>query len=78
MRSTSEKRIRIAEEQLVQYLESLVTLFSAKVLVTNHHMSLHVMECLRMFGPVHGWWAFPFERYNGILARSNTNFKIGK
>jgi len=78
MRSTSEQRIQIVQEQLVQYLKSLVTLFSAKVLVTNHHMSLHVIDCLRTFGPVHGWWAFPFERYNGILARTNTNFKLGE
>ncbi|KAI0655866.1 hypothetical protein C8Q70DRAFT_883543, partial [Cubamyces menziesii] len=36
-------------------------------LVPNHHLSLHLVSCLLLFGPVHGWWAYPFERYNGLL-----------
>ncbi|PIL27816.1 hypothetical protein GSI_10970 [Ganoderma sinense ZZ0214-1] len=28
-----------------------------------------------LFGPVHGWWTFPFERFNGLLQRLNTNSK---
>jgi len=34
-------------------------------------------EYLRRFGPVHGWWTFPFERLIGMLERIPTNFKIG-
>jgi hypothetical protein len=47
-------------------------------LYPNHHLSLHLAECIRNFGPVHGWWAFPFERYNGIIQRYNTNNKMGE
>jgi hypothetical protein len=30
------------------------------------------------YGPVHGWWMFPFERVIGALQKTNTNYKIGK
>lgn len=78
MRSTSERHIQIIQHNLRQYLQSLVKLFSPHVLKVNHHLSLHLVECLHLFGPVHGWWAFPFERYNGMLARTNTNDKEGE
>ncbi|KAI0648765.1 hypothetical protein C8Q79DRAFT_905086, partial [Trametes meyenii] len=54
------------------YLRGLRSLFDHK-LVPNHHLSLHLRPLLELFGPVHGWWAFPFERYNGILQCMNTN-----
>ncbi|KAI0788085.1 hypothetical protein C8Q74DRAFT_1366864 [Fomes fomentarius] len=36
------------------------------------------MECLLAFGPVHGWWSFPFKWINGLLQRLNTNYKPGE
>lgn len=76
-RSTSEEHLKILEDNLQYYLKSLVELFSEDALYPNHHLSLHLPECIRNFGPVHGWWAFPFERYNGIIQRFNTNNKMG-
>lgn len=78
MRSTSEERVKIVEDHLQHYLTTLVLLFSEDNLVPNHHFSLHLVECIRAFGPVHGWWSFPFERYNGILQSQNTNNRLGK
>lgn len=77
-RSVSDRDIQIVEDQFNLYFTGLVDLFTAEVLHPNHHMSLHLSECLRNFGPVHGWWAFPFERYNGIIQRHNTNNRYGE
>jgi hypothetical protein len=77
MRATSEKHIQILEAHLTRYLETTVSLYSKSVICPNHHLSLHLPECIRNFGPVHGWWSFPFERYNGILQRINNNGKLG-
>lgn len=77
-RSTSEEHVRIIEEELQLYLRGLVELFGEGCLYPNHHFSLHLPQCLRLFGPVHGWWSFPFERYNGIIQRQNHNNKLGK
>ncbi|KAI0363952.1 hypothetical protein BV20DRAFT_1039670 [Pilatotrama ljubarskyi] len=57
------------------YLKGVQHLFDWHHLVPNHHLSLHLKECLELFGPVHAWWAFPFERYNGLLQGLNTNSK---
>lgn len=66
------ERVARFDEHMYEYLASLRTLFHHNF-VPNHHLSLHLHLCLRLFGPVHGWWAFPFERYNGLLQRLNTN-----
>jgi len=76
-RSTSEQHIELVEQHLVYYVQSTLELFGSRALVFNNHASFHIPECLRAFGPAHGWWAFPFERYNGILQRFNTNSRVG-
>ncbi|CDO77460.1 hypothetical protein BN946_scf184881.g3 [Trametes cinnabarina] len=73
-RRTDPNRIARFDAHMVQYLSTLRSLFNHNF-VPNHHLSLHLYECLLLFGPVHAWWAFPFERYNGILQRLNVNNK---
>ncbi|KAI6036197.1 hypothetical protein BKA83DRAFT_118693, partial [Pisolithus microcarpus] len=77
-RSTSELHMKVVQDNFQLYLRSLVKLFPLSVLKPNHHLSLHLVECMRLFGPAHGWWAFPFERYNGVLGSVNTNGKEGE
>ncbi|KAI0675875.1 hypothetical protein C8Q78DRAFT_988356 [Trametes maxima] len=57
-----------------RYLSSLRMNFDHN-LVPNHHLSLHLQQCLELFGPVHAWWSFPFERFIGMLQRLNINHK---
>ncbi|KAJ8457610.1 hypothetical protein ONZ51_g11431 [Trametes cubensis] len=71
-RSMTKERAAAFDDHMLQYLQGLRELFSHE-LVPNHHLSLHLAACLMMFGPVHGWWGFPFERYNGILQSMNIN-----
>lgn len=33
------------------------------------------MECLLDFGPIHVYWCFSFERYNGTFGKLHTNNK---
>ncbi|KAI0360930.1 hypothetical protein OH77DRAFT_1446201 [Trametes cingulata] len=74
-RSVDLDRIAEFDHHMKAYLDTLATLFPWHQLVPNHHLSLHLRECLERFGPVHAWWAFPFERFNGVLQRLNTNSK---
>ncbi len=73
-RSMSPERANAYDSHMEAYLQGLRNLYDAQ-LVPNHHLSLHLKECLLLFGPTHGWWAFPFERYNGLLQRLKTNNK---
>ncbi|KIO12194.1 hypothetical protein M404DRAFT_125940, partial [Pisolithus tinctorius Marx 270] len=77
-RSTSEQHARIVEEYLSLYVQSTLKLFGSRALVFNNHTSFHVPECLHAFGPAHGWWTFPFERFNSILQCFNTNSRVGE
>ncbi|CDO75810.1 hypothetical protein BN946_scf184951.g8 [Trametes cinnabarina] len=71
-RSMDSARAHAYDEHMRQYLRGLLEIFSHQ-LVPNHHLSLHLTACLLLFGPVHGWWGYPFERYNGILGGLNIN-----
>lgn len=39
----------------------------------NHHYATHVVQFVRDFGPLYGFWTFCFERLNRILKSFNTN-----
>ncbi|KAI0654528.1 hypothetical protein C8Q70DRAFT_925535 [Cubamyces menziesii] len=71
-RSMNPERAKAFDHHMLLYLQGLRDIFSHE-LVPNHHLSLHLISCLLLFGPVHGWWAYPFERYNGLLASLNIN-----
>ena len=76
-RTMDPDRVERFDRHMYHYLQTLRSLFDHQ-LVPNHHLSLHLHECLLLFGPVHSWWAFPFERYNGLLQHLNTNSKTGE
>ncbi|KAJ3015741.1 hypothetical protein NUW54_g964 [Trametes sanguinea] len=59
---------------MLEYIQGIRKIYNAK-LVPNHHLSLHLLDCLLLFGPTLAWWAFPFEHYNGLLQRYNKNYK---
>lgn len=65
-------------QHMLDYLNGIKTLFPGYKLHPNHHMSLHIHEFLLLFGPVHSWWTFPFERLIGVLQRMSHNYQIGK
>ncbi|OAV94177.1 hypothetical protein PTTG_27047 [Puccinia triticina 1-1 BBBD Race 1] len=58
------------------YLASALKLFPNRPLAPNHHMSLHIAECLERFGPVRAWWSFPFERFMGQVVKTCHNNRI--
>ena len=76
-RSMDADQARLFRHHALEYLKGLREIFSHQ-LVPNHHLMLHLEACLLLFGPVHGWWGFPFERYNGLLQGLNTNNLAGK
>ncbi|KAI0362926.1 hypothetical protein BV20DRAFT_1074530 [Pilatotrama ljubarskyi] len=76
-RSMDPERVRLFDFHMAEYLRTLLELFDHD-LVPNHHLALHLSACLLLFGPVRGWWGYPFERFNGIIQRLNTNHHIAE
>ncbi|PBK71789.1 hypothetical protein ARMSODRAFT_973363 [Armillaria solidipes] len=44
----------------------------------NVHTAFHLYEFVISFGPIMGWWCFPFERLIGSLQKINTNDHVGE
>ncbi|KAI9061491.1 hypothetical protein FKP32DRAFT_1575884 [Trametes sanguinea] len=74
----SPEHIDIFEAHMLRYLTQLKELYKEASIVPNHHYSLHLPDYMRFFGPVHGWRAFVFERFNYMLQRLNTNLTFGE
>ena len=74
---TSTKHAAEYMKNMRAYLASLRDLFPGTDLRTSHHNALFIGEMLLRFGPVHGWWMFPFERVIGLLQQTNINSKMG-
>lgn len=74
---TSERHAMMFTHYMEKYLQSLRTLRPDLTLHPNHHNALHIGENLLRYGPMHGFWMFPFERVIGKLQQINTNQKLG-
>ncbi|KDR67603.1 hypothetical protein GALMADRAFT_79472, partial [Galerina marginata CBS 339.88] len=77
-RTTSPAIASLYLHHMIAYMEGTKKIFPQYNFLPNHHMSLHLYDYLLLFGPVHSWWTFPFERIIGMLERIPTNFKFGQ
>jgi len=75
--TTSPSHAEAYLHHMLWYLNGIRELFPEYDLCPNHHMALHIHGYLLLFGPVHSWWTFPFERMIGLLQRMHYNGKIG-
>lgn len=37
------------------------------------HLHMHILNCIKDYGPIYSFWLFSFERYNGLLGNYRTN-----
>jgi hypothetical protein len=62
---------RVGQDFITQYCRALKSLGIHTTI--NHHLAMHYVKFIKLFGPVYGWWLFAFERFNGMLKRVNHN-----
>ena len=77
-RTTSREKADLYLHHMQNYLKGLRELFPQYQFLPNQHMALHLAEYLKLYGPVHSWWTFPFERLIGMLQRIPNNFQNGQ
>jgi len=75
--TTSPSRWTAVGNYLVYYMQRVRELYPSIQGKPNNHLALHQPDMLRAFGPSRAWWAFPMERWNGILQSLPTNHRIG-
>ena len=65
--------IEMADEFLFLFCTQFQELYGEQSCTFNMHLHLHLRDSLRDYGPLHSFWCFSFERYNGILSGYHTN-----
>lgn len=75
-RSTTPDRRKTIRGFMLKYLIGVRDLFPQAPIKPNHHLTLHLPEFLKNFGPPHLWWAYAFERMNGVLQKIPTNHRF--
>ncbi|KZP21905.1 hypothetical protein FIBSPDRAFT_739745 [Athelia psychrophila] len=76
-RHLTEADISTSDALLREYCTELIELYGADVIRPNHHYAMHTAECVRDYGPLHGFWTFLFERLNKVLKSYKTNNHSG-
>lgn len=67
--------ITTADRLLQEYCEEFQHIFGNESCTMNMHKHLHLTQCMFDYGPIYGFWCFPFERFNGQLESCHTNNK---
>lgn len=78
MRSISDEDIDLYTFHYKSYLEGYVKLYKEASVHPNNHLCLHLAIFLHLYGPVHSWRAWVFERYNYLLQHVSTNSRFGE
>ena len=69
----SKSDITRADLLFVKFGERFERLFGKKAVTPNIHLHCHLKECMHDLGPIHVFWCFSFERFNGILGATPLN-----
>ena len=56
-----------AHDRLLQVACLVEENYGPEMITLNIHLSLHLAECCRDYGPLYSFWCYSFERMNGVL-----------
>ena len=59
--------LNVAHEHLIELIRLIEINYGKNLITPNLHLSLHLNECCKDYGPLYSFWCFSFERMNGIL-----------
>ena len=62
-----------AHSSLMQFCKKFETKYGQLEVTPNMHLHSHLINCVVDYGPVHNFWLFSFERFNGVLGDFTTN-----
>ena len=71
--SLSDVEINLADNRLMHFCRRVERLFGTSCITPNMHMHGHVKDTVLDYGPIHEFWCYSFERFNGILGSQPSN-----
>ncbi|CAB4439110.1 unnamed protein product [Rhizophagus irregularis] len=66
-RIINTNEINEAHNRLLKIGQLIEEHYGENLITPNIHLSLHIAECCRDYGPIYSFWCYSFERMNGIL-----------
>ena len=69
----SKMDILMGDGLLMQFCRRYERMYGRDSVTPNMHMHAHLKSCIEDYGPLHGFWLYAFERYNGILENMPNN-----
>src|SRR5256884_7710588 len=58
-----------AHNRLLQVAKLIEENYGLKSITPNIHLSLHITNCCKDYGPFYSFWCYSFERMNGLLSK---------
>ena len=74
-KSLCQSDIELAHALLLAFCRKVQNIYREHTITPNMHMHCHLKEVILDYGPVHSFWLFSFERFNGILGNQPNNNK---
>lgn len=71
----SKERLQLADLLLLKFCQRAERQYGEGIISPSMHMMCHLKECVLDYGPLHEFWLFPYERFNGILGHLPNNNK---
>ena len=68
-----EEDVTVANGLLLKFGEHMQRIYGEDAITPNMHMACHIAECILDYGPLHSFWLFAFECYNGLLGSQPNN-----
>ena len=72
----SHDDVRLADVLLMSFCRRIERVHGSSAITPNMHLHGHLNEVILDYGPVQEFWAFSFERYNGILGKQPNNNRV--
>ena len=70
----TETEVNNAHALIIGYCKKFEELYGSECCTPNMHMACHIKDCIKDYGPLSAFWAFSFERFNGILERTKMSW----
>lgn len=69
------EQLCLADALLMKFCRRTESMYGPSIVTPNMHLHAHLKQCILDYGPIHGFWCFPFERFNGLLGEFPNNKK---
>lgn len=69
----TRQKIQLADALKMQFCRRSECIYGTNIVTPNMHMHAHLASCVFDYGPLHGFWLYAFERYNGVLGSFPNN-----